>query len=274
MKKAFLLSMCLFLAVSMTANAAVIMQLNFDGAPAVDLDPYVAGSGDIIPTDAVIGTQTLSGWGGGWATNTPNAPSIVTQIQSMQGGQALAIGADGNEGYNVALGEGRTSDSVTIEILVKCDAIDSTLNEYQMMTFIGNESPEVNNCAWSIRTLGSLSTPNGEVQLMTNEGGENNYFSGSAPPIDSMVHWAVLIDRSANTMDLYKAGTLLGGVSVTFPAAKVVDILSIGNFMNPAGSSRSLVGRIDALCISEGILTPANFVLPKTTTAVNDWEIY
>jgi hypothetical protein len=276
MKKLGLLTLfVVFTATSL--QAAVIFRLNFDGPPAEDQAIYEPGAGDIIPTGAVISTTAFAGWGGGWATNPLNAPSIVSQWSGIQGGNALSImqRSDNYEGYNVTLGAGNgTTNSLTIEILVKVDEVYTpSRNEYGMMTFIGNEAG-AGAPKWSLRTLGQFGTPIGAVQLMTEPSGtESNFTSGEAPDTTSMVHWAVIMDRTSHKMELYKAGVKLGEAPANF-GTQLFYLFSIGNYANPAGSSRCLIGRIDAVCISDEILAPASFVLPTTTSDVRDWPLH
>lgn len=273
------LSLFTLLVVFMASSlqAAVIFRLNFDGPAAEDQMVYVAGPGDVIPSGCTISTTAFAGWGGGWAANPLNAPSIVTQATSVQGGNALSIlqRSDNYEGYNVTLGAANgTTKSLTIEILVKADeAFTPTRNEYGMMTFVGNEAGG-GAPTWSLRTLGQFGTPNGAVQLMTNpSGSESNFTTSEAPDVTSMVHWAAIMDRTNHKMELYKAGVKLGEAPANF-GTQLFYLFSIGNYANPAGSSRCLIGRIDALCISDEILAPANFVLPTTTTDVRDWPLH
>jgi hypothetical protein len=278
MKRTAILAAALLAPAAIT-NSAVIFQLNFDGPVASQQAMYVPGPGDIIPNGCVIATDAFAGWGGGWASNPPNAPSIISQSTSMQGGNALGVMVDANNnvGYNVNLGDGTTSNSVTVEILVKVDEdFNNVRNEYGMEAFIGNEAGG-GSPVWALRTLGQFGAPQAEVQLMTNPSGtEINYGTGAAPSTTEMVHWAIVLDRANNRMELYKAGSKLG--EATGQADNYLNkpfaLFSIGNFPNPAGSSRSLIGRIDAVAISDQALGAGSFVLSTTTTSVSDWTIY
>ena len=80
------------------------------------------------------------------------------------------------------------------------------------------------------------------------------------------------MDRVGNQMQLYLDETYLGQAAADFGSQPFL-IFSIANFANPAGSSRNLIGTIDAVAISDELLDPGSFVLAPSASVV-DWQIF
>jgi len=256
-------------------GASVPYYMTFDAATATDLQKYIPVPGESAGSGADIESTSPVTW-----VSDFNPPQIVTPATvGPQGGNALESDppTSGNEGYHVSGGNAFGPD-FTAEALFWCDQLEPAGSEYGLQNIIGTDGPYQTNMIWNIRIWPNGGTGiggTGQIQLNCNDNGtEKNVDSSFAVPTGVWHHCAAVYDSTAKTMSLYVNNTLIGTTPVLAYPSESWTAFNVAGWGNPAGSSRSLDGMVDAVSIVNEVRGVDNWVLPLPNTGLNDWTMF
>ncbi len=251
-------------------SAAPSLFLNFGQADGPVTLPYTTGPGDILG-GATVNFSDPSGPGDPDVT-TP--PSIATVPSTPMGDGKVLVSGNDSDGIHIGLPAPITS-SFTAEVIFRVTTLDPpTLStagvEHGLQTIFGSDgsgNAAAGYWAWQFRTFyngtGTIGPFNGELQLNTSNGTEHNLFNTS-PPIATSPTWhhaVMTYDSTSGQAEYFLNGVSQGTVAANF-GAQGFSSLSVAYWMNDANTNRSMIGEVDAVSISPGILTPATFSLP------------
>lgn len=249
-----------------------VYYITFDSAVTTDSLAYVPALADLLSGADVNTTAPVS-----WVTNF-NPPGIETPAEvGPQGGNALKTDppTEGHEGYHVYGGASFGPD-FTVEVLFWTDQLEPPGCEYGLQQIIGADG-YTGNMQWALRIWPNGGTGiggYGQLQLMTNAGaGEHNVDTPSGISTQAWHLACVVYDDAADQMTLYLDNQLIGSCNPGFPGNSW-NMFSIAGWANPAGSSRSLDGYIDAVYIGNEKRGINNWYLPWEWTSVENWLLY
>jgi hypothetical protein len=291
------------IAMTVSAPAAVVLQLNFDSAAVVNDATYDFGVGD-IPASGTVSIHFNKPYVGserdyGLMPNPPSQidpgvdtgkrPSIVTPaVPGFQGGNALftcdgsASDPQSHIGWYINSDNGLSvNGDFTGEAIFMLAKIGTTSDpvvdsEYSLHNVFGTEmiaGPA--GAVWKFRVwpngpIGGV----GQIQLNCggNSGGETNV-TGPSATINTWYHAACVYTAATNTAEFFLNGVSQGTTNPNWGGGIAQNDWWVGAWPSN-GANRGLAGWIDAVALSDTALVPANFVLPTAPTSVNDWTEY
>lgn len=292
-----LLVAILTLGLTVVAQSAVVLQLNFNGDAATDVATYV-GSGD-IPTDPIVQIgfdhtpyDLTSARDYGMlqpdpGTDSGNYPDLVTPASLYQGDNAMftALGDSGSPtqhvGWYIHRDNGVTiTGDFTSEVVFMTNKIGTLADpivdgsEYSLQNIFGNEMTDVGTFKWKFRIWpDGIIGGNGKLELWTNNGSEHNVDTGGTAVTTGVWHHAAAVYTAAtDTIELFYDGVSQGTNNPGYATNDQGDWW-VGDWPSN-GAARGFAGWIDCVAISDEALTVPNFVLPALLD-VNDWyELY
>ncbi len=295
------------LALGLSAQGATIVYLTFDSATGTNFVNYTLDPAD-IPTTATIhfhkpyvGSERDYGLMPPQpGVDTGNYPDIVTPaVPGWQGGNAFWTCA-GNIGDSQQHIGWYITDSAIPTVTG-----DFTGEAIFMLAKIGTPGDIVYDSEYSLHNVfgtqmlagnpGSGWKPNdgadwkfrvwpdgiigGHAQLQLNMGGTDGGGEVNVDGPDMVINWwyhvACVYTAATDTAELFLDGVSQGSASPNW-ANSGQDNWWVGAWPSN-GANRGLAGWIDAIALSDEVLAPANFVLPRTytyTKAAGEWALY
>ena len=249
---------CLFLMVLMlvvvcvSAQAAVVFQLNFDKAAGV-YDPYTpAGPGDVIPGSTTI-SQAMPGWN--WNTSI-----AVPGTEGIQGGNVMDCGAPSNPsgaGYRVITPiNGYSAVNGTPYFIASNWTAEFVIKPAEAVGTLMSCGGDINWDMWlQLETDGTVKVRNMGIQ-------DTLLVSTSTINVGAWNHVALTMDNVSHLASLYINGVAAGtaGLMSVWPEGyQIRNDFVIGS--HSTQPNRSFYGEMDAVAISDTVLGLTSFVL-------------
>lgn len=302
MKRYIILACVLFvLGLAFSANAALVWRLNFDVDPVVNLADYTPGANDFITTPVVSKTFPAYLGSGPWrdygdmqpdpGVHTGNFPDIVTPpTAGFQGGNAFytcaGSPADPQQHIGYYIAQGGQSWSMTgdftAEVICMVAKIGTMTDpvadsEYSLQnvfgtTMIANEGANWEMRIWPDGIIGG----NGKMQLcMSGNGGAGEVnIDGPVITPNQWYHFGFTYTAATNTAEFFVDGVSRGTASPNWGGNSTQNDWWIGAWPSN-GANRGMAGWIDAVCISDTVLTPSTFNLPRAGySTIQNWEMH
>jgi len=280
----------------LSANAALVLRLNFDSAPVVKAENYTLGAQDTPSTVTVHFTRTPPGSARDYGdmqpegTHTLHFPSIVTPTTpGFQGGNAFftclgsALDSQQHVGYYIDKGYAFSmSGDFTAESIFMVEKIGTPTDtvvdsEYSLQDFFGTAMIDNSGANWEIRVWpNGIIGGDGKIQLALNGNGGLGETDINGPIITphQWYHCAFVYTAGTNTAEFFVDGTSKGTINPNWGGSSVMNDWWIGAWPSN-GASRGMAGWIDAIAISNTALTPTHFNLPRLGYAsVETWNLY
>jgi hypothetical protein len=301
------------------SQCETVLLLNFDSALVVDAATYEFSAGD-IPVDGTVSIHFNKPTVGSErdygflqpdpGVDTGNYPDIVTPATSgIRGGNALwtctgntddpqeHIGWYINSDNIISVSGDFTSEAIFMLAKIGTDSNPVEGSEYSLHNIFGTEmisrigQTSAQGAAWKFRVwpIGTIGGT-GKMQLncsSTNGGSEQNVDSLTAPiPINEWIHVACVYTATTNTAEFFYNSVSQGTCNPQWAGINQDDWW-VGAWPSN-GANRGLAGWIDAVALSDEILSPSEFALlqptptpttpPPTSTpssGINSkWDIY
>jgi hypothetical protein len=285
-------------AVLMTGGARaadVLLYLNFDQAADgvySNNTAYTPGSTEIV-NPAVAGLGTMDIFFRNFSGDGPAiGPLPMGLTGTPQGGKALLLnsGSGQSEGMQARVTNGLAlTEDLTLEAIWWTVTPSGGSNTAGIQSPLGNEWPFGQRCQFFIRTVGAT-----RMDWWSDRGDSNSERVQETTTIvaNRLYHDVLVFDYNdgnpANSQILaYRDGSLVGTSVYDASAAafaffsqgflserRVAIGFANGQDANPS-DHRGVDGGVDAIAISRGVRTPANFFLPAgAPAAVKDWALF
>lgn len=286
------------LGLAFSANAALIWRLNFDIDPVADLADYTLGVND-VGTSIVSKTFPAYLGGGAWrdygdlqpdpGVHTGNFPDIVIPpTAGFQGGNAfftcLGTPADSQQhiGYYISKEQSWSmTGDFTAEVICMVAKIGSNSDpvdgcEYSLQDVFGtaqiaNEGANWEIRIWPIEIIGG----DGKVQLcLSGNGGAGEVnINGPIMTPNQWYHMAFTYKAATNEAEFFVDGVSSGKANPNWGGNSTQNDWWIGAWPSN-GANRGMAGWIDAVCLSDAVLTPSTFNLPRDGySTIQNWEM-
>ncbi len=296
--KVFLgISMILLLCLS--ANAAIVLRLNFDSSTVTRAENYALGPTDTPSTVTVHFNKPYAGGERDYGlmpldpgTHTGHYPSIVTPAAAgFQGGNAFftclgdATDSQQHIGYYINKGTSFTmSGDFTAEVIFMVNKIgmpptDPVADcEYSLQDVFGTAFIANDGANWEMRVWpnGGPIGGNGMIQLCMNGNSGAPEANINGPVITPLqwYHAAFVYTAATNTAEFFIDGVSQGTNNPNWGGSSVMNDWWIGAWPSN-GANRGMAGWIDAVAVSDAALTPSTFNLPRSGySEIETWNLY
>lgn len=299
MKKLFGMTAGAMLLAGAASAQTTILYLNFDeAADAANISnntAYTAGASE-VNNGAAVGVNPITF---NFRNNSGNGPSIGAApggvTGTRQGGKVLLVdsGSGQDEGLELISGAAAAAQGdVTIEVIWYTVDASGGSNTAGIQTPIGNEWPFGATSQLFIRTVGA-----NRMDYYTDRGDSNNervqILTTPSVVANTWYHDVLVLDYNnatpaSSSILAYRNGTLIGtstynatGIQGTLfttgnAGTRKISVGFGGGLDASLSDHHGLNGGVDAIAITSGVLTPANFVLPSgaTHSSVSDWSMF